>query len=221
MVEKSHKNSFHRHVASLDLLRFVKPRRFQPCESVFFSTMFEISSSLWSISSENKRHPIDHRNSRPLLFSFLFMSTAFWTLVPAKSLDDLPLEAVPGPLRPAFDDLMIQADFLDATTMRDQAWFSCVFLHPPGSAKKVSYGNIAFFFHVNKESVVNYWNRHRAIPRPPQRPRGLPDQALSYIMERVQLHFTNKMPVFYRMLLDGIELNFGISLRADTVRHIC
>jgi hypothetical protein len=84
------------------------------------------------------------------------MPTAFWTLVRAKSLDDLPLEAVQEPLRPAFDDLMLQADYLDATTMRDQVGFSCAFLHPPGSAKKVSDGNIALFFHISKGSVVNY-----------------------------------------------------------------
>jgi hypothetical protein len=49
---------------------------------------------------------------------------------------------------------MLQADFLDVTTMRDQVGFSCAFLHPPGSAKKVSYENIALFFHINKGSVV-------------------------------------------------------------------
>jgi hypothetical protein len=84
------------------------------------------------------------------------MSTAFWTMVPVKSLDDLTLETVPDPLQPAFDDLMLEADFLDATTTRDQVGFSCAFLHPPGSARKVSYGNIALFFHINKGSVVNY-----------------------------------------------------------------
>jgi hypothetical protein len=112
-----------------------------------------------------KRHPKDHRNSRQLPFSFLFMSTAFCTLVPAKSLDDLPLEIIPERLRPAFDNLMLQADFLDTAILRDQVWFSCTFLHPPGSAKKVSDGNIAFFFHTNKGSVVNYWNRYRGRKR--------------------------------------------------------
>jgi hypothetical protein len=105
--------------------------------------------------------------------------------------------------------------------MQNQVGFSCAFLHPPGSAKKVSSGTIALFFHINKGSVANYWNRYRAIPCPPQRPRIFPDQALSYIMDTVQLYFTNRKPVSYQMLLDGIELNFGLSLRTYTVRHIC
>jgi hypothetical protein len=88
------------------------------------------------------------------------MSTAFWTLVPAKSLDDLPLETIPELLRPPFDDLMLQVDFLDAITMGDQVGFSYAFLHPPGSTKKVSDGNTALFFHINKGSVFNYWNRY-------------------------------------------------------------
>jgi hypothetical protein len=141
--------------------------------------------------------------------------------MPAKSLDELPLESAPEHIRPRFDTLLLQPEFHEAMTMRAQVGFACSFLRETASTPRVSFGNIASFFGINKGSVTNHYHHYQSLPRPPRRPRILPDEAFQYITETVQRSFAAKTPVSYRLLLDGIEANFGISLSPDTMRHIC
>jgi hypothetical protein len=149
------------------------------------------------------------------------MATSPWALAPAVPLEALPLEDTHEELRPRFNALMLETSFLDAATMRDQVGFACQFLRHPGREKRVSFGKIAAFFRISKGSVINHMDRFNSIPQPPQRPRALPDEALRYISQRIQWNFAEKAPVSYRLLLDEIQLLFGLSLRPDTLRHIC
>jgi hypothetical protein len=149
------------------------------------------------------------------------MATSLWALISPKPLEQFPVEFVPEYLRLDSDNLILQPEFHDVTTMQDQVGLACCFLRDPGREKRVSFGNIATFFQIGKGSVVNYRDRHQSQVRLPHRTRLLPAEAFYYIRETVSSYFEVKTPISYRMLVDRIQQHFGISLRPDTLRHIC
>jgi hypothetical protein len=117
--------------------------------------------------------------------------------------------------------LMLDTDFLEASTMREQIDFACKFLRNPDNEKRLSFGDIAAFFHLNKGSVAFQDAPYSSVPKPPQRPRLLSDDVLKFISDCVQANFAEKTPVSYSLRLDEIQLLYGVSLRVDTLRHIC
>jgi hypothetical protein len=105
--------------------------------------------------------------------------------------------------------------------MRDQMGFACVFLRETPGQKSVSFGKIAAFFSVDRHTVHHQYQRYNSVPKPPGRPRFLPDEAFQYIENTVAQCFQHQEPVSYQMLLEGLQRRFGINLLSDTLRHIC
>jgi hypothetical protein len=73
---------------------------------------------------------------------FALPSNSVWALLPAVPLDSLRLENAPEALRPRFDTLMLETDFLEATTMRDQVGFACHYLTLLDGQDNVSFRDV-------------------------------------------------------------------------------
>jgi hypothetical protein len=110
---------------------------------------------------------------------------------------------------------------VSATTRRDQIGYTCQFLRDDPGEARVLLSTIAEFFGVSKGSIEWQLNRYRATVMTNGRPKALPDEAYPYILEIVQARFVERKPVTYRLLQDALEWRFKISMRADTLRHIC
>jgi hypothetical protein len=142
-------------------------------------------------------------------------------LLPDFDLDDLHWDSVSPSLRPQFNTLLQDEDFVGASTRRDQIAVAMRSLREDEDEERVAFSVLMVFFEIAKGSIQRQARRYHDAIRGNGRPRTLPEAANAYITEVVQARFTEKKPVTYHLLQDAIEWHFKISLPTDRLRHTC
>jgi hypothetical protein len=142
-------------------------------------------------------------------------------LLPAFDLDDLHCDSVSPSLRPRFNALLQDEDFVGASTRRDQIGVAMCSLREDEDKKLVAFSVLSVFFGTVKTSIEWQARRYHGAIRGNGRLRTLPEAAYTYITEVIQVRFTEKKPVTYRLFQDAIEWHFQLSMPTDTLHHIC
>jgi hypothetical protein len=131
----------------------------------------------------------------------------------------LLLESVPDNLKARFEALMLEPDFAEATTKRDQAGFACTFLRKPDDTARVSEAIFGRFLTIDKGSVRRHHNKYIQEPEALHRPPTLTDEAMAYIQRTLAENFAKKTPVSYRQLMDALHDQFNIAIKPAPLRH--
>jgi hypothetical protein len=111
-------------------------------------------------------------------------------------------------------------DFFESSLLRDQIGIAVQALRYDAEQLRMYSGDIGSFFGMTKQAIHNGWVRFQEVPHANGSPRTLPSKTYDYMPQTIQAQFDQRSPVSVRQLLDDIQLDFGISMPADTLRHI-
>lgn len=139
---------------------------------------------------------------------------------PAIPLDNLSLEQLPTEKKEKFLLVLLDLEFLNAKTFRQQVSIACSILRDDDGSK-MSFEDIGSFFGVSAACVHKQLKKSKRNIQNVGRPSVLPPEAIDFIQNLIDERFQNKRPITYDMLIDEIQYNFHIEVKLDTMRHIC
>jgi hypothetical protein len=142
-------------------------------------------------------------------------------LLPTFDLAGLRWDSVPPSLRPWFNTLLQDEDFVGPSTHRDQTDVAMHSLWGDEDDEPVAYSALTVFFGIAKGSIEWQAQRYHEAIRGTGRPRTLQEAAHTYITEAVQVRFTEQKPATDRLLQDTIEWHFNFSMSIHMLRHVC
>jgi hypothetical protein len=115
--------------------------------------------------------------------------------------------------------ILTHSDFADCRDFRSQIAYikECLEQYPEAG---ITQRDLAGALSACRGSISWQIQRLKDHPKPNGRPRLLTAEAYGMTRNLIQLYFERKEPVSIRFLLEQIEMNFNISLSADTMLHI-
>ena len=146
-------------------------------------------------------------------------SPEFFQKKRAVALDRLQLEAVPFEHRDAVLQMLNDPNFIEAESLQSQ--FRASYQYLRGNEKRMSYEKIGELFHISRQSAHKFMKRAKTDEKPIGRPPILSPEILDFIIASVNENYGPRSPISYFGLLDLIQFNFGICIKADTLRYIC
>ena len=139
----------------------------------------------------------------------------------AVSFEKLNIEALKPNNKEKFSSLLINDEFRKAKTFREQVKIALIMLRPEDERFKVTFEEFGIFFNCSSASIYKQYLRLKKDTLPNGRPPILCCEAIEFIKNIIRDNFLNNSPVTYDFLLDAIQYRFSISLKPDTLRHIC
>jgi precorrin-2 methylase len=109
---------------------------------------------------------------------------------------------------------MRRIDFLEASSMREQAHIACEELRNP-DGMRITFDAVASFLSLTRQAVFNHL--HCPFTLNPSAAPSAHEMISAMIIE----HFARRAPVAYSFILDSLLYFFGICLLLDTLRYIC
>ena len=137
-------------------------------------------------------------------------------------INELRIETLPLHKRWRFHHILIDPNFIEAETFRDQIKCCLPIIRnlddEPGD--RISYEEMGNVFGIPRQSMEKHCKKAAKIPNSPGRPPILPSHVIDDLLVIIFENFKQGHPVHYHFLIDILQFRYQISIFPDTLRHV-